>query len=246
MRDHDPVPIRAAAERLRGHLVATPVLGDPLLPGLAPHPRLRLKLECLQVGGSVWYRGARHWWLRQLGGCKGVVVTGREDQVQAAAAAVGGRVPCHGIVAGPITAAGEARLAALGLILVRVPTPQAAAEAQRALQSRHGFARLPEPAGDPVVAAGIATLGLELAVELAAAVEQVFVNDPVVAGLVQAGLLAGGHAARVVAAPPGSAGETVAQALLAGLRLGLSAAEAASVAAALAAGEHEVCAVTGA
>ncbi len=57
----DPVhidEIRAAAERLDGHAVKTPLLEAPLLNDVVGR-RILLKAECLQKSGSFKYRGAR-------------------------------------------------------------------------------------------------------------------------------------------------------------------------------------------
>lgn len=61
----------AAADRLRGHLVRTPLVGGVQLPGVA-RDGLVLKLELLQPGASAWFRGYLHWSLRQMGRSKGL------------------------------------------------------------------------------------------------------------------------------------------------------------------------------
>lgn len=60
----DADSIRAAAARLRGHVVATPLIGGLLLPGFAHAADVRIKPELLQPGGSAWYRGYLHLVLR--------------------------------------------------------------------------------------------------------------------------------------------------------------------------------------
>jgi threonine dehydratase len=49
--------IRAAAARLRGHAVETPLLESPLL-NRAAGRRVMVKAECLQLTGSFKFRGA--------------------------------------------------------------------------------------------------------------------------------------------------------------------------------------------
>lgn len=52
------IDIAAAAQRLNGHAVRTPLLNAPLLDALAGR-RIFVKAECLQKTGSFKYRGAR-------------------------------------------------------------------------------------------------------------------------------------------------------------------------------------------
>jgi threonine dehydratase len=52
------IDITAAADRLRGHAVRTPLLNAPLLDAAAGR-RIFVKAECLQKTGSFKYRGAR-------------------------------------------------------------------------------------------------------------------------------------------------------------------------------------------
>lgn len=55
----DIAAIRAAADRLSGHAVETPLLNAPLLDEVAGR-RVFVKAECLQKTGSFKYRGARN------------------------------------------------------------------------------------------------------------------------------------------------------------------------------------------
>ncbi len=52
-----PAAIRAAAQRMRGHVRRTPLLSAPLLDRIAGR-RVLVKAECLQVTGSFKARGA--------------------------------------------------------------------------------------------------------------------------------------------------------------------------------------------
>src|SRR5690606_7902337 len=96
--EHDP--IAAAANRLRGLLVDTPLIGGPLLAGRPAMPELRIKPECLQPGGSIWFRGAMHALARQMGAAAGIVAQGGSRQVLATVvAAQAQRVPVVACVA---------------------------------------------------------------------------------------------------------------------------------------------------
>ena len=50
--------IRAAADRLKGHVRQTPLLSSPFLDQIAGR-RVLVKAECLQHTGSFKYRGGR-------------------------------------------------------------------------------------------------------------------------------------------------------------------------------------------
>src|SRR5215831_8268041 len=90
--------LAAAAERLRGHVVATPLIGTPWLPG-ASLPDVRWKPELLQPGGSLWWRGYQHFLLRQLGRCAGLVYAGPPARLLAAAlAAMQHRLPLRALL----------------------------------------------------------------------------------------------------------------------------------------------------
>jgi threonine dehydratase len=178
-----PAEIAAAAERLRGHLVATPWIGALALPGAA---HLRLKPELLQPGGSIWYRGWLHWLLRQLGAVKGLViepVAGARAAFAALLAADATRVECV------VAAAGAPELVAL--LHASGHERRLGEAAAPDLARRFGFRRLP-PAEDRDVQAGLATAGLEIAREMPAGVEAIFVAPAAVAPAIESGLRAGG------------------------------------------------------
>jgi len=212
MQGPDPDQVQAAARRLRGHLVATPLIGAANLPGLRSGADLRLKPETLQPGGSLWYRGAMHHLQRQLGRCKGLAVVGPPRQALAALlAAAQHRLPVHCFWDAPPPAGWRARLAGAGCVQEVAEDPR---EAARAFCARTGYHCMPGPEG-PEVAAGLATVGLELASELPAACEIVFVS-PDLGPAVSAGLAAGGRGGtrvREVADPaPAVLGEALAEA----------------------------------
>ncbi len=182
--------IKAALQRLQGHLVATPLIGDILLPGLQLPADLRLKAECLQTGGSLHYRGVLHYLLRQMGRYKGLVLGGSWRQVIAAArAGHSQRLPMLAALAAEPTA-GQAQLLQFCGCSYQVGASLAELRAQSGFQLMPGLE-------DDDMAAGVATLGLELAGELPLHCEVVMVSPPALAPPLQAGLLAGGCQLRV-------------------------------------------------
>ncbi len=189
-----PADVEAAVRRLRGHLVATPLIGGLRLPGFPVAGDLRLKPEVLQPGGSLWYRAALHFLQRQLGRCRGLLLTGPPASLRAQAlAGLQHRLPM--VSFGPGLSGSElAELAALGCEHRSVPEA-AADQAAREHRQRSGFTLLPL-AQDPDCRLGVATLGWELARDLPAACAQVLVPPGAGSG-VEAGLRAGGHAAVV-------------------------------------------------
>lgn len=164
--------IEAAARRLQGHLVAAPLIGGlPRLPGL-PDVDVRWKPELLQPGGSGWYRGYLHFLQRRLGALPGLVFAGPTRRALAASlAAQQLRVPLVvALSAAPPEDLGVA-LAAAGAELEVAADPARLAEERR---RRLGHGLMPT-ADDPDVAAGLATIGLELAAGLPRSCRSVFV-----------------------------------------------------------------------
>lgn len=182
MSSTDRARLEAAALHLRGTLVATPIVGDPWLPGLGFASGLRVKVERLQVSGSAAFRGAMFALGRRLGSTPVIRVAGREAHLLACATAAAlQRVACT--VVGPVRPALAARLLALGATVRQVGE----------VPSFHE--------DDPDYAEGLATLGLELGRELAGEVESAHVA-PWLAPAVARGLHAAGRSLEVVAAGP--------------------------------------------
>lgn len=178
-------PVRAAAARLRGHLVATPVVGGAVLPGFALPAGARLKLECLQPGGTAMFRGYTHALLRSLGRFKGVVLHGDPRQIRAqACAAMAHRLPAVAVADAPLPESLAQLLHELGLEAVPGDPVEHAAN--------RGFVVMPG-CSDSDVLDGLATLGLELADELPLDTSRVLVAPSVLAAPVRRGLAAGGR-----------------------------------------------------
>jgi len=155
----DAALLQAAAEVVRHHLVATPVLAAP---GLGPE--VYLKLETLQPTGSFKVRG----------GLSAVAAAVREGATRLVAASAGNhglgvayaadRLGAAATVVVPETAS-AAKVAALGRFaveLVRHGTTYDEAEALALALAREGGGRFVSPYNDPDVIAGQATVGAEL------------------------------------------------------------------------------------
>lgn len=197
--------IRAAAARLRGHVVATPLVGGLLLPGFAHAADVRIKPELLQPGGSAWYRGHLHLVLRAMGRPVGLAwAEGAGSSLAAAVAATAGRIPLRVFVRELPEAGLAAALAHLGAVVERCDDPQAAARAH----ARSSGAMVLPGLEHPDIAAGIATIGLELASTLPFDAAVVYVPEGFEAA-VGAGLAAGGHGAAVVGVPQGAANDAL-------------------------------------
>lgn len=182
MSNTDRARLETAALHLRGTLVATPILGDPWLPGVGFATGLRIKVERLQVSGSAAFRGAMYALGRRLGSTPVIRVAGREAHLLACATAAAlQRVACT--VFGPVRPALAARLVALGAVLD---------EAGGAVSFHED---------DPDYAVGLATLGLELGRELPGDVDSVHITDWLAPAVLR-GLAAAGRPIEVVAAAP--------------------------------------------
>jgi len=195
---HPEAELEAAAARLRGHLVQCPVIGDLCLPGLAVPAGLRLKAELLQPGGSLWYRGAQHWLLRQFGRWKGFCGDGCSAQQLMAWARAARDQRAQLAVRLPAGTGDELRsdLAALGCSFLP------AVGADPSLGAVHaGYVPLP-PSGEPDFLLGVATVALELAAELPDDVSLVVVAPAELAGAVAAGARMLGRGWQVQPAPP--------------------------------------------
>jgi len=236
--------IVAAAERLRGHVVATPLIGGLVLPGGAPTVDVRMKPEVLQPSGGLYFRGAMHWMLRQLGSLKGVIVHGGVRPVLAGAyAAAFNRVPA---IACPDVDLDERFLSLLGQLGCEVRSGVGGQEAVRAASATLGYQVMPG-SDDPDYVAGVATVGLELARELPTETEIVTVSPAELGAAVAHGLAAAGLSLRVEAidedgvCPP----DQLKAALATSLRLELGAASVAALHRAIEHGRGVRCAVLG-
>jgi len=188
--------IRLAAERIRPHVVRTPLLPVPQLAG--GFPGLRLKCESMQRAGSFKARGALHRVLtltaeeRRRGLC--TVSAGNHAAAVAWAARVAG---CRAVVVMPDSAPRPKidAVRAEGAEIVFHADRTTLFDRLREVQAERG-ATFVHPFDDPVVLAGAATAGLEI-VEEAPDVHTVVV--PVGGG----GLL-GGVASAVKGLRPGA------------------------------------------
>ncbi len=185
--------VEAAAARLRGHVVLTPLIGSVLLGG-DTRIDLRWKADMLQPGGSGWFRGYLHLLLRSYGALPGLVFAQPTERLLAAAiAAQQHRLPFVAFVGVPVATELQAAVVQVGGSVEVVADPDAAA-AQ--LQRAKGYLPLPG-AEHPEVAAGLATAGLELGLGLPADCTTVYAPGSV-ADSVAAGLAASGRARSVI------------------------------------------------
>ncbi len=155
----DAARLEAAADVVRRHLVATPVLAAP---GLGPE--VYLKLETLQPTGSFKVRG----------GLSAVAAAGRDGVRRLVAASAGNHglgvayaAECLGATATVVVAetASAPKVAALGhfaIELVRHGTTYDEAEALALALAGEGGGRFVSPYNDPDVIAGQATVSAEL------------------------------------------------------------------------------------
>jgi threo-3-hydroxy-L-aspartate ammonia-lyase len=160
--------IQAAARRLAGVTVPTPLLPYPHMPYQHVPQRLLVKPESLQPTGSFKIRGAYATISALPAGRRdrGVIAHSSGNHAQAvayAAAAVG----CRAVVVVPRTAT-EIKVESArshGARIVRVePSLAARISATEELASRHGYTVIP-PFDDTRVIAGQGTIGLEIAAE---------------------------------------------------------------------------------
>ncbi|MGE3173098.1 MAG: hypothetical protein AB7O97_10780 [Planctomycetota bacterium] len=189
--------VRAAATRLRGHLVASPLIGG-VRPGGDGDVDVRWKADILQPGASGWFRGYLHLLQRSFGALPGVSFAGPEHRLLAAALAT--RQHRLELLAFAALPPAPALADALRRLDVDVQVAGDPAAEAAAAQRRRGF--LPLPGGEhPEVATGMATLGLELAADLPSDCRAVYAPpdwcDPV-----RAGLAAGGRTLPVIEVLP--------------------------------------------
>ncbi|MGA1522816.1 MAG: pyridoxal-phosphate dependent enzyme [Planctomycetota bacterium] len=191
--------VESAARRLRGVLVETPLVGGVILPGFDVPPGLRVHLELVQHGGSLWFRGSMHALARALGAPREVVAIGSDAALVASCLAAHlQRVPVTAIARGERRVGLETQLLAFGASVVEWRADaDAVAERADALRRERGARVLPGP-GDPDFDLGVATLGRELAQGLGADADLVVVAPAALAAAVEMGLGAAGREIRVV------------------------------------------------
>lgn len=182
--------VRAAAERLAGKVVRTPVLRSPALDALAG-AELWLKAECLQRVGAFKARGALHavGRLSPAARDRGVITYSSGNHAQAVAlAAREFGVPATIAMPTDAPAVKVAGVRALGAEIVFAgTTSEERRAAALAVQARTGGA-IVEPFDDPDVIAGQGTATLELVEEVAAHGSKL---DAIVAPVGGGGLIAG-------------------------------------------------------
>ena len=212
--------VLAAAARIAGHAVLTPVLRSRTLDALAGC-ELHFKGEHLQRSGAFKFRGACNavWSLPEAEAHRGVVTHSSGNHGAALALAARSRgIPCHVVVPDGAVAAKLANIQRHGATLWRCEATQAAREATCARVQASSGAHLVHPYADARVIAGQGTAALEL-------VGQAGVPDIMVVPVGGGGLAAGTALAlasvapgcRLVLAEPAGADDT-ARSLAAGER----------------------------
>lgn len=166
----DIAMIRAAAERLAGHVRRTPLLSSPFLDEIAGR-RILVKPECLQHTGSFKYRGARAA-LSALDGAvrrRGVLAysSGNHAQGVALAAREFG-VPAVVIMPADAPQLKIANTRALGaeVVLYDRSGGQSREDLGEAIRAERGLTLI-KPYDDPQVIAGQGSCGLEIAQQAA-------------------------------------------------------------------------------
>ncbi len=243
--------IAAAHTRLRGQLVDTPIVAGIVLPGRAVSVELRAKVECLQQGGSIYFRAAQHWLGRHFGSLTGILVSGSYRVVLATAhAAKLQRTPCRLVLHEAVSEDDMSVLRETGAEMDVCFGVEAAAARVSEIASETGYRQVPA-IDDSDHALGIATLGLELAAQLGSDVIRVYVAPAELAGPIHAGLMAGGREllvegvelhAETTDACSGDEGVSLRRQILCGMRVDVGPASLAAFAAALDCGEP-ACAV---
>jgi len=182
--------VRAAAERLAGKVVRTPVLRSPALDALTG-AEVWLKAECLQRIGAFKARGALHavGRMRPETRARGVITYSSGNHAQAVALAAreyGARATIAMPVDAPVVKVAGVR--ALGAEIVFAgTTSEERRAAALAVQAATGGA-IVDPFDDPDIIAGQGTATLELVEEVAARGAKL---DAIVAPVGGGGLIAG-------------------------------------------------------
>ena len=183
--------IRAAAERLRGVAVRTPLLAFPGAAAADPPPALLIKPESLQPTGAFKLRGAYNAIAALLaeGRPAGVVThsSGNHGFAVAYAGALLG-VPAAIVVPDNAAKVKTDLISSVGAEIVRVaPTLTARIEGAGQIARDRGYAEVP-PFDDRRVIAGQGTVGLEIAEDLAGARSPAAVLVPVAGGGLVSGI----------------------------------------------------------
>lgn len=161
--------VKAAADRLRGHIRVTPLLHAPLLDRIAGR-RVLVKAECLQLTGSFKARGG---WsalsaLDPQARARGVIACSSGNHAQGVAlAAARHNAPCVILMPSDAPAVKIANTRAYGAEVVLYDR---ATQDRDAIADRLAAARgltLIKPYDDAQVLAGQGTVGLELATQAA-------------------------------------------------------------------------------
>lgn len=212
--------IRAAASRLAGVALITPILRSDAIDALAGC-NVHFKSEHLQRTGSFKFRGASNavFALDEAAAERGVVAHSSGNHGAALSAAAQARgVPCTIVVPETTPEVKQENIRRYGADLVLcAPTQQARTETSNAIAEANGAA-LVHPYNDELVAAGQGTIGLEL-------LEQVPSLDAILVPVSGGGLIGGIAAAatalkpsiRVVACEP--AGKRLEEAMRRGARV---------------------------
>ncbi|MDU8946201.1 threonine ammonia-lyase [Ovoidimarina sediminis] len=157
--------IRAAAERLRGHVRETPLLSSPFLDEIAGR-RVLVKAECLQHTGSFKYRGGRSAVsaLVARGDVTGVLAFSSGNHAQGVArAAAEFRLPAVIVMPSDAPAIKVENTRALGAEVVSYDRArESREEIGRRLAEERGLTLI-KPYDEPEVIAGQGTTGLEIA-----------------------------------------------------------------------------------
>jgi threonine dehydratase len=184
--------IRAAAQRLRGVAVRTPLLAFPGTSAAAGPPALLIKPESLQPTGAFKLRGAYNaisLLMREEPRVSGVVghSSGNHGFAVAYAAALLG-IPAAIVVPDTAPQVKTDLIRAVGAEIVTVaPTLTARIEASAQIARDRGYAQVP-PFDDRRVIAGQGTIGLEIAEDLAGARSPAAVLVPVGGGGMVSGI----------------------------------------------------------
>ena len=167
----DIAAIHAAADRMSGHVLETPLLNSPLLDRLAGR-RIFVKAECLQITGSFKARGG---WsavsaLKPEARKRGVIAYSSGNHAQGVAyAAAAHASPCVILMPSDAPQVKIANTRRYGAEVVLYDRATADRDALGASLSQGRGLTLIKPYDDPMVIAGQGTVGLELARQAATA-----------------------------------------------------------------------------